>query len=51
VGKYGCGDKYEFWWKDLLSIINVKYVWIGILDSAQVRDYNRDHHVVRCEND
>jgi len=45
------GDKYEFWWEGSIKYYKCKICGgIGILDSVQVRDYNRDHHVVRCEN-
>jgi hypothetical protein len=44
-------DKYEFWWDNGIKYYKCKICGgIGILDSIQVRDYNRDHNVIKVSN-
>jgi hypothetical protein len=45
------GDKYEFWWDDGIKYYKCKKCGgIGILDSAQVRDFNFKNNVIRVDN-
>lgn len=44
-------EQYEFWWEGPIKYYKCKICsGIGILDSIQVYNFNRDHNVVRCEN-